>query len=88
MDQTVVKNLGSDVLLEKIRAIVRDELGQIQPIAETEQLLTLQETADLLSCSLATIHDLKRRNILPFYKLAGGRVYLKKSEVLNALQSQ
>lgn len=88
MEQTIVNGLELRLLFDKIRSIVRDEVGQVLPAAEAEQLLTLQETADLLKCSLATVHDLKRRQVLPFYKLAGGRVYLKKSEVLNALQSQ
>ncbi len=49
-----------------------------------EDLMTRQETADLLKANLASIHNWTKRGLIQSYGLAG-RVYYKSSEIENAI---
>lgn len=75
-------------LLDDLRAIIRHEVAQAQaaalsaPVAEDE-LLTVRQAATLLDVCVATVHQWKRRGLLAYTRL-GGRVYLKKADVLSA----
>ena len=76
-------------LLDDVRAVVRHELQQAAPQPSTapaiEDLLSIREAAQLLGVTVQTVHDWKRRSILAYYKM-GSRSYLKRGEVLAALQ--
>lgn len=52
---------------------------------QTDQLLTREETAKLLSVSLVTLWDWTKKDIIPAYRI-GNKVRYKKAEVLTALQ--
>ncbi|QDA60263.1 helix-turn-helix domain-containing protein [Hymenobacter jejuensis] len=54
--------------------------------ADTETLLTIREAAKLLDVCQQTVHDWKRRGVLPYHKM-GGRTYLKRADLLNALKA-
>ena len=78
-------------LLEDVRAIIRHETAQppaaiASPDAGAD-LLTVPEAAELLDVCPQTIHEWKRRGLLTYHKL-GRRTYLKRAEVLAALQSE
>ena len=78
-------------LVELIRSMLRFELPQLLAVAaapapEVEELLTVREAAKLLDICQQTVHDWKRRGVLPYHKM-GGRTYLKRADLLNALQS-
>lgn len=75
-------------LLDDLRALVRHELAHAQPAAPTagpasDELLTVPQAAALLDVCVATIHEHKRRGLLPYVKI-GGRAYLKRADVLAA----
>lgn len=78
-------------LLEDVRAIVRHETTQRPaPIAtadDTADLLTVQQAAELLDVCPQTIHEWKRRGPLTYHKM-GRRTYLKRAEVVAALQRE
>ena len=78
-------------LLEDVRAIIRHEAAQppaaIASPDAVADLLTVPEAADLLDVCPQTIHEWKRRGLLTYHKL-GRRTYLKRAEVLAALQSE
>ena len=78
-------------LIELLRPMVRHELQQASVVAPaapvTEEVLTLKQAAELLDVSQHTIHDWKRRGLLPFFKI-GGRTYFKRAEIVAGLQSQ
>jgi excisionase family DNA binding protein len=84
----IVLDRGYPQLLDDLRAIIRHEVGQAQagspptPAVE-EELLTVRQAATLLNVCIATIHEWKRRGLLAYTRL-GGRVYLRKVEVLSA----
>lgn len=75
-------------LLEDVRALIRQEMTLMPNPATAAQpaasdLLTIQAAAKLLDVSVATIHEYKRRGLLPFSKI-GGRAYLNRADVLTA----
>ena len=76
-------------LLEDVRAVVRHELHHHAPavpaVAPADELLGIGDAAALLGVTVQTIHEWKRRGMLKYYKL-GSRSYLKKADVLGALQ--
>jgi len=78
-------------LLEDVRAIVRHETTQRPaPAAEaddTADLLTVPQAAELLDVCPQTIHEWKRRGLLTYHKM-GRRTYLKRAEVVAALQRE
>ena len=80
-------------LLDDLRAIIRHEVsvaGAAVPAPAAAdagpELLTVREAADFLNVCLQTVHDWKRRGMLPYHKI-GGRTYLKRTDVLGALQA-
>jgi excisionase family DNA binding protein len=85
--QTIItQGVGYPQLLDDLRAIIRHEVSQAAappaPTAE-EELLTVRQAATLLDVCVATVHQWKRLGLLGYIRL-GGRVYLKKREVLSA----
>ena len=78
-------------LLEDVRAVVRHEIQHAVPaapvVSPAEELLTVREAAALLDVTQQTVHEWKRRGLLKYHKL-GSRSYLKRADVLAALQGQ
>lgn len=93
MQTVITSGVAYTQLLEDMRAMIRHELNLTQaatapvPASETEELLTIKQAAALLDVCPQTVHDWKRRGLVPYHKM-GGRTYLKKADVLTALQSQ
>lgn len=78
-------------LLEDVRAVIRYELAGALPAPASpgtppaDELLSIREAADLLGVTVQTVHEWKRKGLLKYHKL-GSRTYLKRAEVLAALQ--
>lgn len=70
--------------LERFFETQKDRLKNHPP--QTEKLLTVQEAANYLSLSVATIYSKVSRNELPFMK-RGKRVYFTELELLNYLKN-
>ena len=90
MDHIIVTGVPYAQLLDDVRAVVRHEIDKqhaVPPTTEQDQLLTVSQAAELLDVCQATIHDWKKRGVVPYLKM-GGRTYLKKSELMAALQGQ
>jgi excisionase family DNA binding protein len=91
MQTVITSGVAYTQLLEDMRALIRHELNQTQPLSssvhEPEEVLTVKQAATLLDVCVATVHDWKRQGLLPYHKM-GGRTYLKKSDVVTALQRQ
>jgi excisionase family DNA binding protein len=88
MHTIITQGFTLDQLLEAMRPIIRHELAQAQPsttgnTAPTDDLLTVRQAAELLDVCMATVHEWKRRGVLPFRKI-GGRAYLNRADVLAA----
>jgi excisionase family DNA binding protein len=88
MQNIITQGFTLEQLLEAMRPIIRHELAHAQPApvaatAPTDDLLTVPQAAELLNVSVATIHEWKRRGMLPYRKI-GGRAYLNRPDVLSA----
>ena len=55
-------------------------------IKEEEPLLTIEEACELFKVSKVTIHKWKKANKIQSYRI-GRKIYFKKSELLNSLNS-
>ncbi|MDF7810929.1 helix-turn-helix domain-containing protein [Hymenobacter sp. YC55] len=91
MQTVITSGVAYAQLLEDLRALIRHELNLTQatgtaaaPASEAEELLTIRQAATLLDVCPQTVHEWKRRGLLPYHKM-GGRTYLKKTDVLAAL---
>ncbi|WP_345056448.1 helix-turn-helix domain-containing protein [Hymenobacter glaciei] len=76
--------------LSDLRAVIRHELDHSSVIAEPlasprDELLTIREAAALLDVTVQTVHEWKRRGLLKYNKIAS-RSYIKRADVLSALQ--
>ena len=92
MQQLILSGVPYTQLLDDLRLLIRSEVQNTLPsvphlAAEPDQLLTVKEAAQLLDVCPQTIHEWKRRGLLKFHKLSG-RTYLKRTDVLVALQGQ
>lgn len=92
MQTIITTGVAYTQLLEDLRAIIRHEVNQSHalpaPLPEaTEELLTIRQAAQLLDVCSHTVHEWKRKGLLPYHKL-GGRTYLKKADVLAAPNQQ
>ncbi|WP_375438142.1 helix-turn-helix domain-containing protein [uncultured Hymenobacter sp.] len=94
MQTVITSGVAYAQLLEDLRALIRHELNLTHtagvvpaPAGEAEELLTIKQAATLLDVCPQTVHEWKRRGLLPYHKM-GGRTYLKKADVLAALKGQ
>ena len=77
--------------LEDIRAVIRHELHNNPAAAPAhntppaDELLSIREAAAMLGVTVQTVHEWKRRGLLKYHKL-GSRSYLKRADLLAALQ--
>lgn len=89
MQTIITQGVAYQQLLDDLRALIRHEMAQAQPTTGTTQqaaadeLLTVQQAAELLDVCVATVHEWKRRGVLAFRKI-GGRAYLNRADVLAA----
>jgi excisionase family DNA binding protein len=89
MQTIITQGVAYQQLLDDMRAMIRHEMAQGAPVASAAQqpaadeLLTVQQAAELLDVCVATVHEWKRRGVLAFRKI-GGRTYLNRADVLAA----
>ncbi|OON66247.1 helix-turn-helix transcriptional regulator [Hymenobacter sp. CRA2] len=94
MQQLIISGATYPQFLDDVRAIVRHELAQREPQADSPQadaessddLLTVKEVAKLTKSCEQTVHYRATKGYFKRYKL-GGRTVFKRSEVLAALQA-
>ena len=78
-------------VMADFRAMLRSELGSLIPAPATahpalaDELLSVREAAEMLGVTVQTIHSWKQKGMLRYHKL-GSRSYLKKADVMKALQ--
>ena len=90
MQAVISVGFTRDQMMEDIRAIVRHELTNSPTTAAAhpsiaDELLSIREAATLLGVTVQTIHEWKRRGLLAYHKL-GSRSYIKRANVVSALQ--
>lgn len=78
----VFNNLDPDVLIDKMRDVIKEEL-QIMKLRESDQFISAAETCKLFkpAISKGTLIKWTRQGLLQDHRF-GGRVYYKKSEIM------
>jgi excisionase family DNA binding protein len=88
MNQILI-SLPETEFWERHRGILREELTSLLILKpsppEEEPLLKIGEIADDLNVTRQTIHDWKRKGLIP-YERVGSRVFFRKSQVRAALK--
>jgi hypothetical protein len=75
-------------ILKDVRQLFMEFVDKQKSVStENEELLTVQETMELLKCSKQALHNWRKKGILPSYRM-GNRVYYKKSEIYSKLIKQ
>ena len=90
MEEILVIQLTLQELKEVIYDVVKLSLSEFKEEFRKEQqveLLTRKEVAEMLRISLPTLHQWTKVGKLKGYKKSG-RVYFKRNEVINALESK
>ena len=75
-------------MLNDVQAIIRHELLNAPTPAAAQPAddpLSIREAASMLGVTVQTVHEWKRLGLLKYHKL-GGRSYVKRSDVMTALQ--
>jgi hypothetical protein len=80
MQTIITQGVAYQQLLDDLRALIRHEMTQAQPVAGAAQQ---PAAAELLDVCVVTVHEWKRRGLLAFRKI-GGRAYLNRADVLAA----
>jgi len=80
----IIQNLSTDVLYEKIRSTIREELSLTQQNI-TSKYLTRQEAASLLRITLPTLHEYTKAGIIHASRI-GTRVLYAEDDILTSVK--
>ena len=69
--------------IESLLLDIKHKAPTLQPPNDAEEFLTREETAIILKCSLPTLWDWTRKNILQSYRI-GNKVRYKRNEVMSS----
>jgi excisionase family DNA binding protein len=81
IENITVDELKNELIIE-FKQLLKSFLEQQE---KADELLTRQETANILKVSLVTLWDWTKKDVLPAYRI-GYKVRYKKSEVLESLK--
>jgi excisionase family DNA binding protein len=84
--ELILTNLSIENLKNLIRDTIREEVkdNSEKDVEVKPKLLSRNETAEILSISLVTLHEWTKKGLLPAYKI-GTRIRLKEDEVFESL---
>ncbi len=89
MEKLLFTNYQIEELTDLIKSCLRSELKKLPQQTEEnkqqEELLSIEDIQQMFRVSKVTIHEWKKKGILPYYKM-NRRVYFKKSEVIDSLK--
>ncbi len=71
-----------DELKNEVSQAVRDALSCATPQSDQPDLLSRQEAANLIGCSLASLTTYQKKGSIPYYRI-GRKVLFKKNELLS-----
>lgn len=87
----ILSNINPEDMKQMIREAVADEMSrqkESQKPPEDEVLLTRQEVADIYKTSFVTLRQWVKDGIIPKPIYKGTRVYFRKSDIYNDINSQ
>jgi excisionase family DNA binding protein len=75
-------------LIAEVKEVMQKEILSARADEKSEeQVLTRQEAAKLLDCSLTTLCHYQKEGVIPFYKV-GKKVLFKRKEILDSIRKQ
>jgi excisionase family DNA binding protein len=80
-------SINTEKLYNEIRGIIMDELKGIKKdhsLNQPDELLTREETSQLLKINLSTLWHWQKKGKLPTYSI-GNRIYFKRGDIEKAL---
>ena len=86
MDNIILTPVPLDVLLQSMRAIIKEEIKADYLKSLEEKLLTTGEVKKLFGVSTVTIGSWSDQGLLKRYSI-GGRNFYKNSEVMDSLKT-
>lgn len=89
MNQLILSSIPLSELESTIAKAVEqilDKRQSIVPEHDHEELITREETAQILRVTLPTLHSWTKQGLIPHYKISS-RVRYKRCEVMNLFQS-
>ena len=92
MDSDIFTNSFLDkfgeIISEKVCGKILNELQAKNPVKEhdPDELLTFEQTREILHVSKPTLHRWKKEGIIPFERM-GGRIYFKRGAIVAAMKS-
>lgn len=89
-DSTLLVTMSIADLESLIRNSIKVELRELLNVFHSppkDDLISIEETAALLRVSKVTIHKYKKDKLLKPYRI-GRKVYFKKDEVINSMNSK
>lgn len=90
MERLLFTTISVDELTSLIQQSVRDEFSKIDNQKSTKlndnELITIDDVVKIFRISKVTLHDWKKKGILPYYRISR-RVYFKLSELDELLEA-
>ncbi|PCH98632.1 MAG: DNA-binding protein [Bacteroidetes bacterium] len=90
MERLLFTTISVDELTTLIQESVRAELSRIEENKPSKlssgELITIDDVVKLFRISKVTLHDWKKKGILPYYRISR-RVYFKLSEINEVLEA-
>lgn len=71
--------------LERIEMLI--DLGGVKEHHLGKEMLTLDKTATFMGVSKSTLYKMSHNRDMPIYKPTGGRIYFKKDDLIEYIQS-
>ena len=85
----LIENINTKLLKDFVSEAVKEEFEKLKKELyierEKDELLSREQTADLLKISLPTLLDWRKKGIVKPYKM-GNRVYYKRAEIMETLE--
>ncbi|MDR6965756.1 MULTISPECIES: helix-turn-helix domain-containing protein [Shewanella] len=72
--------------LAEIKSLLANT-SQVDKVAQEKPMLSIEDCAELTGLSKGHLYKLTSQNVIPFYKPNGCRIYFKREEVIEWLQS-
>ncbi len=91
MERLLFTSISVEELTSLIQQCIKDELAELDTQKESssvrDELVTIDDVVRMFRISKVTLHDWKKKGILPYYRISR-RVYFKLSEMDALLDSR
>ena len=87
MERVLLTSISVEELTSLIQQCIKEELTDLNAQPSREELITIDDVVKMFRISKVTLHEWKRKGILPYYRISR-RIYFKLSELDAVLESK